>query len=987
MADYSLLKDIIDDNITNNGQGEITGPVLNGVLTSMVQVLGAGYQFKGFADTDTDPGTPDARVFYLATEAGTYTNFGGSSVTVPTIFYYDNDWHTETLDGDFSATLRVADIINALNSTAADKPLSANQGKVLKDLHDTMKGILEAGDIFMGVATDETVPEVSNRDYSYAWLTATAGTYTNMGNLVVAAGEIAVLRRYTTGGDTTAWEKKTLGTYLTGSDIVDNLNSSDATKALSAKQGKALKALIDAGYAYGGTITSEDARTPSLKIFFLATTAGTIHGVTVAANEIAFIKYDGSDWSKDSLGVLATSSDLSTAVGLLDDAIGAKYTKPAGGIPSTDMTDEVQALLAKADSAIQESDLETTLEDYAKVDGLYENMTVGNALNILSEDVVTEQTTLGVTAPDSEIGNGSARMQTIEGDGISWSQLYDKMAGGASVATEAEQLEFLYGKVVERFSNSAGTTPMPSLFLREFLTGADLTGRVAVTGEGFVPAVTEENQSNYTGLHYKVRATHAEAVQRSGEEGSYTYSSAFFVGGSNFSASAKRNVIDMALAFGIESYSNDTKFRIPTSAPSTLAQMYGWLGSKVGLSDDYDYNGGELIGVKVLQLRSMPGVNLLDPTSGVALCPFYEWENADGLYRVVARNGAVISGVVATALGGQPVEVVEVTAGSVYEVSVPEGDAVVMQVTLSSGSLADCAAWQVWDDSTPSDEVGGYTRSLLSLEVGRVYGKLNGEGEYVKVWSDGCMKGATNTARLTYADLINIADDSAEIWIEDFNMTNRNWSLTSGRFDLYMPSLIAANEPVICKLYPNAPYQTSNGRNSVIVTSPWGNLMIKDSSYNGDTSAFKAAMNGVHAWLGLKASARKSYTSLMYDTRPDLTVGEPVLVPLSTYFPGTYQVGNTGVTMQAQNWDDQTQRFAATPQSAAAQTSSVMPGNYVEMLRSLQQMSILDGWVSPDQFHAHQSATVQALNAMATANQLSGQFSLTPQDDVAYSNE
>jgi hypothetical protein len=91
--------------------------------------------------------------------------------------------------------------------------------------------------------------------------------------------------------------------------------------------------------------------------------------------------------------------------------------------------------------------------------------------------------------------------------------------------------------------------------------------------------------------------------------------------------------------------------------------------------------------------------------------------------------------------------------------------------------------------------------------------------------------------------------------------------------------------------------------------------------------------------------------------------------------------------MQAQNWDDQTQRFAATPQSAAAQTSSVMPGNYVELLRSLQQKNILDGWVSPDQFHAHQSATVQALNAMATANQLSGQFTLTPQDDVAYSNE
>jgi len=628
-----------------------------------------------------------------------------------------------------------------------------------------------------------------------------------------------------------------------------------------------------------------------------------------------------------------------------------------------------------------------------QLDSYAENATVGNALNILSEDVVTEQTTLGVTAPDSEIGNGSARMQTIEGDGISWSQLYDKMAGGASVATEATQLEFLFGKVVERFSNQAGTTPMPSLFLREFLTGADLTGRVAVTGEGFVPAVTEENQSNYTGLHYKVRATHAEAVQRSGEEGSYSYSSAFFVGGANFSASAKRNVIDMALAFGIDQFSGPT-YGLPTSAPSTLAQMYGWLGSKVGLRDDYDYNGGELIGVKVLQLRSIPGVNLLDPTSGVALCPYYEWENADGLYRVVARNGAVISGVVATALGGQPVAVVEVTAGSVYEVSVPEGDAVVMQVTLSSGSLADCAAWQVWDDATPSDEVGGYSRSVLSLEVGRVYGKENGEGEYVKCFADGLL--AANYAG-TVNDAINIANDSAIIKTNKVNLGSVSWTKRTNYNIVNFEGGVSnkkskAWDGTPCLLVSKKYVATNWGR----LTSKLKNCIadygvsvsLEDPSFDGMTGTQVAtALNGIYMVYELADASKKQYSSLMYDTRPDLTVGEPVLVPLSTFFPGTYQVGNTGVTMQAQNWDDQTQRFAATPQSAAAQTSSVMPGNYVELLRSLQQMSILDGWVSPDQFHAHQSATVQALNAMATANQLSGQFSLTPQDDVAYSNE
>lgn len=638
--------------------------------------------------------------------------------------------------------------------------------------------------------------------------------------------------------------------------------------------------------------------------------------------------------------------------------------------------------------AARVSDLEGNA---AMKDGFYEDLTAGNAVNILSEDVVTEQTTLDITAPNSEIGNGSARMQTIEGDGVSWSQLYDKMAGGASVASEHAQLEFLFGKVVERFSNQAGTTPMPSLFLREFLTGADLTGRVAVTGEEFVPAVTEENQSNYTGLHYKVRATHAEAVQRSGEEGSYTYSSAFFVGGANFSASAKRNVIDMALAFGIDG-PKDGPYYLPTSAPSTLAQMYGWLGSKVGLRDDYDYNGGELIGVKVLQLRSMPGVNLLDPTSGVALCPYYEWENADGLYRIAARNGAVISGVAATALGGQPVAVVEVAAGSVYEVSVPEGDAVVMQVTLSSGSLADCACWQVWDDSTPSDEVGGYTRSVLELPITRIVGQQDGSGSFVRMFPKGMRRNFYGDK-----DMLSITEDDAKVNLGEVNLGNLTWNIFRN-FYAGISGIrrgVLRRLEVICQRYAGTGTTFSNGTsvNGVIwVENNGDTFYIRDNRYEltaEGTAQLKTSLADVYAWYAL--ATPKHYTNLYLlpadaegDTFQELPAGS---IPLSTYFPGTYQVGNTGVTMQTANWDDQTQRFAGTPLSAAAQTSSVMPGNYVEMLRSLQQKNILDGWVSPDQFHAHQSATVQALNAMATANQLSGQFTLTPQDDVAYSNE
>ena len=83
MSNYNSLKTTIDANIKQNGRQEITGQILNSVLNQMVTTLGAGYQFAGVATLDpaTDPGTPDAKVFYIANGKGTYTNFGGLEVT------------------------------------------------------------------------------------------------------------------------------------------------------------------------------------------------------------------------------------------------------------------------------------------------------------------------------------------------------------------------------------------------------------------------------------------------------------------------------------------------------------------------------------------------------------------------------------------------------------------------------------------------------------------------------------------------------------------------------------------------------------------------------------------------------------------------------------------------------------------------------------------------------------------------------------------
>ena len=97
MSNYNSLKTTIDANIKQNGRQEITGQILNSVLNQMVTTLGAGYQFAGVATLDpaTDPGTPDAKVFYIANGKGTYTNFGGLEVTEDdvVVLYWDSSWH------------------------------------------------------------------------------------------------------------------------------------------------------------------------------------------------------------------------------------------------------------------------------------------------------------------------------------------------------------------------------------------------------------------------------------------------------------------------------------------------------------------------------------------------------------------------------------------------------------------------------------------------------------------------------------------------------------------------------------------------------------------------------------------------------------------------------------------------------------------------------------------------------------------------------
>lgn len=115
MSNYELLKTAIDAVIKANGRAEITGSIMNQTLTAMVNSLGRGYQFIGVATPEINPNTPDEKVFYLAMQAGTYTNFGNITLnTGLTVLTWDGEWHSLTVfRTDTTPTLNSADLITS----------------------------------------------------------------------------------------------------------------------------------------------------------------------------------------------------------------------------------------------------------------------------------------------------------------------------------------------------------------------------------------------------------------------------------------------------------------------------------------------------------------------------------------------------------------------------------------------------------------------------------------------------------------------------------------------------------------------------------------------------------------------------------------------------------------------------------------------------------------------------------------------------------
>ena len=145
MANWQILKAAIADVIKTNGNQEITGRVLQNVPNNIISNLGANATFANIATPSTNPGTPDGPVFYLATQSGTYSNFGGAIVeNEAAILLYNGSTWVKKATG-IALTESVLNLVakstiidpQTLNSYNKINPNELNLGKSISPVNGT----------------------------------------------------------------------------------------------------------------------------------------------------------------------------------------------------------------------------------------------------------------------------------------------------------------------------------------------------------------------------------------------------------------------------------------------------------------------------------------------------------------------------------------------------------------------------------------------------------------------------------------------------------------------------------------------------------------------------------------------------------------------------------------------------------------------------------------------------------------------------------
>ena len=116
MGNYEQLKQAVSNVIKSNGNQEITGAIMQNALLTIISTVGDNATFAGIATPTTNPGTPDQNVFYIASEPGVYSNFGGVELTDQVFIFTNKNGNWVKQDYGIATSAKVSELENYVNT-------------------------------------------------------------------------------------------------------------------------------------------------------------------------------------------------------------------------------------------------------------------------------------------------------------------------------------------------------------------------------------------------------------------------------------------------------------------------------------------------------------------------------------------------------------------------------------------------------------------------------------------------------------------------------------------------------------------------------------------------------------------------------------------------------------------------------------------------------------------------------------------------------
>lgn len=526
---------------------------------------------------------------------------------------------------------------------------------------------------------------------------------------------------------------------------------------------------------------------------------------------------------------------------------------------------------AEDDHAIAEEDhatLDEKISHKADIDGSYDGMAVGIARNLEGRADVTDSFFKRTTGGDAEVANGTAQLNEVKGKSQVWNQLvYDESrsqtSDGITTSYDANThlVSITNNERTQKYSS--GSTQIIMTNGRPIIPGHKYIALSSRTTDGIVLYFMENSNTGLLGifeLNSIAVAPSGSGVIRLRITNQYDFVNEHPI---NDVFSFYLNIIDLTL-LGIDDL-------------TTVEEVEAWLAENIGEMPYYPYNEGEVLNNRMTGVESI-GFNLLDPATGKADIIGAYSDVYGNYYGITGTHGALTF----TDKFGNT------------ETITPDSDGKFLLEKAGTLSVADagedCAVF-IWWDGTQT-EYKPYEKNEGKLDVTHIYGKLNGEGEYVRVWPTG-MPGIGDIK-----DSLKVVDGQVvaerKIAYEDMGVLGWTRATADGNNIMYATNLaskvkkptsdtIAAN--ILCHKFvamSNRQYRNNLGAMSVNVN---GFLYVRTDET--DAATFKASVNGVLIYYELATPV--VYTDLIYRDSEAFADNTPVTLPVN------YKVDNWGI--------------------------------------------------------------------------------------------